>query len=134
MSSRTVFMALALQTVALLEAARRLVKDMPADAVLLYTETNLDWEAVQEHLGSSRLLVAAEDLDLTAQLQANPDLTVLEIDPGPTPLHERMSLALLEAVRSDKLRQSADVIALYNGIEVTENRPEGIDSLSVIHL
>ena len=45
-----------------------------------------------------------------------------------------MSLALLEAVRSDKLRQGADVVALYNGIEVGQDKPEPIDSLSVIHL
>ncbi len=62
------------------------------------------------------------------------DLTVLEIDPGPTPTRERMSLALLEAVRSDKLQQNADVVALYNGIEVAPNKPEQVDSLSVIHL
>jgi DNA integrity scanning protein DisA with diadenylate cyclase activity len=45
-----------------------------------------------------------------------------------------MSLALLEAVRSDRLRQGADVIALYNGIDVGEEKTEPLDSLSVIHL
>jgi len=127
-------MALAPQTVALLKAARQLTQALPAEAVLLYTETNLDWEAVQEQLGGCRLLVAAEDPALTEELQAIPELTVLVIDPGPTPMRERMSLALLEAVRSDKLGQSADVVALYNGIEVAEDRPEPVDSLSVIHL
>ncbi len=127
-------MALASQTTALLQAARQLAEALPADAVLLYTETNLDWAAVHEVLGTCRLLVAAEDPDLTEELQAYPDLTVLEIDPGPTPTRERMSLALLEAVRSDVLRQSADVVTLYNGIEVGEDRPEPIDSISVIHL
>jgi DNA integrity scanning protein DisA with diadenylate cyclase activity len=127
-------MGLAAQTVVLLKAARQLVEELPADAVLLYTETNLDWQEVQEHLAGCRLLVAAEDISLTEELQAIPGLTVLEIDPGPTPKSERMSLALLEAVRSDKLRQSADVIALYNGIEVGEDGSEQVDSLSVIHL
>src|SRR5262249_17839047 len=106
----------------------------PADAVLLLTEADLDWGAVLEELGSCRLLVAAEDGGLTDRLKAHPDLTVLDIDPGPTPTQERMSLALLEAVRSDKLRQGADVIALYNGIEVGQDKPEQVDSLSVIHL
>jgi DNA integrity scanning protein DisA with diadenylate cyclase activity len=41
---------------------------------------------------------------------------------------------LLEAVRSDKLRQGADVLALYNGIEVGQDNPESVDSMSVIHL
>src|SRR5262249_17407258 len=117
-------MALAPQTVALLKAARQLTETLPADAVLLYTETNLDWELGSDHPGGCRLLVAAGGPDLTEELQASPELTRLEIDPGPTPMRERMSLALLEAVRSDKLRQSADVVALYNGIEVAEDKPE----------
>jgi DNA integrity scanning protein DisA with diadenylate cyclase activity len=128
-------MALAPQTVALLQAARTLVQRLPADAVLLLTETDLDWESVLEHLDGCRLLVAAEDGALTRRLKAHPDLTVLDIDPGPTPTQERMSLALLEAVRSDRLRQGADVVALYNGIEVGQDKTaEPVDSLSIIHL
>jgi DNA integrity scanning protein DisA with diadenylate cyclase activity len=127
-------MGLAPQTLALFQAARHLVQTLPADAVLLYTETDLDWDVVQQELDGCRLLVAAQDVALTSKLKAHRNLTVLEIDPGPTPTQERMSLALLEAVRSDKLRQSADVVALYNGIEVGKDNAEMIDSLSVIHL
>src|SRR5579872_4675525 len=97
-------MPLAPQTVALLQVARQLIQELPADAVLL--------------------LAAAEDGSLTERLKSHPELTVLEIDPGPTPRQERMSLALLEAVRSDRLRQGADVIALYNGIDVGEEKTE----------
>lgn len=127
-------MGLPHQTVALLKAAQQLVREMPADAVLLLTETNLDWEAVRELLGGCRLLVAAQDGVLTQSLKEEHGLTVLDIDPGPTPTQERMSLALLEAVASDKLHTGADVVALYNGIEAEEGKPEHIDSLSVIHL
>src|SRR6516225_5029757 len=127
-------MGLPHQTVALLKAAQQLVREMPADAVLLLTETNLDWEAVLEHLSSCRLLVAAQDGNLTQKLKEEHRLTVLDIDPGPTPIQERMSLALLEAVASEKLHTGADVVALYNGIEAEEGKPEHIDSLSVIHL
>src|SRR6516162_2235415 len=98
-------MGLAPQTIAMLQAARQMVLGLPADAVLLLTESDLDWDEVLAHLGDCRLLVAAEDRALTDRLKAYPDLIVLEIDPGPTPTQERMSLALLEAVRSDRLRQ-----------------------------
>jgi DNA integrity scanning protein DisA with diadenylate cyclase activity len=118
----------------MLQTARQLVKALPADVVLLLTETDLDWDAVREQLGECRLLVAAEDRGLTEVLKTYPELTVLDIDPGPTPTQEKMSLALLEAVRSDRLRQGADVIALYNGIEVGQDNPEALDTLSVIHL
>jgi diadenylate cyclase len=127
-------MSLPRQTVALLKAARQLVEQMPADAVLLLTETNLDWEAVRHHLDGCRLLVAAQDPILTLKLKEEHGLNVLDIDPGPTPTQERMSLALLEAVAHEKLQTGADVVALYNGIEVAEGKPEHIDSLSVIHL
>jgi DNA integrity scanning protein DisA with diadenylate cyclase activity len=127
-------MALPRQTVVLLQAARRFVEELPADAVLLLTETNLDWDAVREHLGGCRLLVAAQDGVLTQKLKEHTGLTVLDIDPGPTPTQERMSLALLEAVASERLRTGAHVVALYNGIEGEEDRPAQVDSLSVIHL
>jgi len=127
-------MGLPRQTVVLLESARELARALPADAILLLTETNLDWDAVLEYLDGCRLLVAAQDEDLTQKLKNQTGLTVLDIDPGPTPTQERMSLALLEAVASDQLASGAHVVALYNGIEAEAGAPEHIDSLSVIHL
>jgi diadenylate cyclase len=127
-------MGLAPQTLALFQAARHLVQTLPADAVLLYTETDLDWDLVQHELDGCRLLVAAQDIVLTTKLKSYRNLTVLEIDPGPTPTQERMSLALLEAVATEKLRTGAHVVALYNGIAGADTQLEPLDSLSVIHL
>jgi DNA integrity scanning protein DisA with diadenylate cyclase activity len=45
-----------------------------------------------------------------------------------------MSVALLEAVATEKLKTGAHVIALYNGISIEDDRAQGIDSLSIIHL
>ncbi|MBI3409561.1 MAG: DNA integrity scanning protein DisA nucleotide-binding domain protein [Planctomycetes bacterium] len=127
-------MALGPQTVALLRAARHLSDELPADAILLLTETDLDWDTVLELLPTDKLLVAAQTRELTADLQEYNRLSVLDIDAGPTPTQERMSLALLEAVAQEKLRPGADVVALYNGIGVEPNRPQPIDSISLIHL
>jgi DNA integrity scanning protein DisA with diadenylate cyclase activity len=126
-------MGLPPQTISLLHAARQLTLALPADAVLFLTETDLDWHAVRQHLDGCRLLVAAEDQALTERLKAHPGLTVLDIEAGPTPTQERLSLALLEAVRSEELRQGADVVAVYNGIAAGDE-PEPADSLSVVHL
>jgi DNA integrity scanning protein DisA with diadenylate cyclase activity len=117
-----------------LKAARQLASELPADAVLLLTETSLDWGTVLQHLEGCRLLVAAQDGALTQQLKQEHGLTVLEIDPGPTPIQERMSLALLSAVANEQIHTGADVVALYNGIEAEHGKPEHIDSLSIIHL
>ena len=127
-------MALALQTSVLLKAARQLLDELAADAVLLLTETDLDWAEVLEILPAEKLLISAKDPVLNKQLQTYPHLRVLDIDPGPTPTHEQMSVALLEAVATEKLKTGAHVVALYNGIGADDNRPEQIDSLSVIHL
>src|SRR5437667_11909049 len=127
-------MALVNQTNVLLQTARQLVRELPADAVLLLTKTDLDWEEVLHELRDCRLLVAAQDEVLAHKLKENPALTVLDIDPGPTPTEERMSLALLEAVATEKLQTGATVIALYNGIEGEQEHPDQIDSISLIHL
>jgi diadenylate cyclase len=127
-------MALPLQTAVLLKAARQLLDELAADAVLMLTETDLDWAEVFDILPVEKLLISAKDPELNLQLQAYPKLRVLDTDPGPTPTHEQMSVALLEAVATEKLKAGAQVIALYNGIGAEDNRPEEIDSLSVIHL
>ena len=127
-------MGLPKQMVALLTAARLLVRELPADAVLFLTETDLEWETVREHLGKCRVLVAAQDGELAEKLKQYEDLIVLDIDAGPTPTQERMSLALIEAIRAEQIQSGADVVVLYNGIEAVPNQPEPVDSLSVIHL
>ena len=127
-------MALPAQTAILLNAARQLADELPADAVLMLTETKLDWAEVVEILPAEKLLIVTNDKELTAEAQAYGGLTILDIDPGPASIQERMSLALLEAVAQDKLRAGAHVIALYNGIGAEKDRPEPIDTCSIIHL
>jgi diadenylate cyclase len=114
--------------------AGRLLEDTHADAVLLLTETDLDWDAVLQLLPMQKLLIASQDTALLEKLRRDSRLTVLDIDAGPTPTQERMSLALLEAVARDKIWPGAHIVALYNGIGVEQDRPEHIDSLSLIHL
>src|SRR5436190_7210245 len=138
-------MALLAQTLCLFKAARELIAALPADAALLLPETDLDWGEIHDHLGDCKILVATQDLALREKVkqhsatlrQDNPSaagLIALDIDPGPAPIQERMSLALLEAVRTNELRQGADVVVLYNGISIGTDAPEQIDSVSVIHL
>src|SRR5262249_27476270 len=72
----TICMPLAKQTAALLDSARDVVRSLPADAVLLLTETDMDWNAVYTHLKGCRVLIAAESRELTDKLRENPDLDV----------------------------------------------------------
>ena len=127
-------MSLPQQTVALLQAARDLVKGLPADGVLIVTETSLDWDEVERHLVGCRLFVAAENPSLTRQLRDNDNWHVIELDRELQATHERMSNALLHAVTNDLLQSGAHVVVLYNGISTFEDAPEPVDSLSVIHI
>lgn len=128
-------MSLPSQTVALLQAARDLVKSLPADAVLLLTETPIDWDEVSRMLSGCKLFVAAENPALLKPLRDNPDWNVIDLDPEPLPTQERMNAALLKAVTEETLQPGAHVVALYNGIASSdEDAPEPVDSLSVIHL
>src|SRR5215510_13805333 len=127
-------MVLPKQTTSLLQSARSLVAAMPADAVLLLPESDLDWQEVCEQLGDCTILVASQDRAVQEKARQHPRLVVVDIDPGPTPIQERMSLALLEAVRSERLDAGADVVVLYNGINIGTDGAEQIDSVSVIHL
>jgi DNA integrity scanning protein DisA with diadenylate cyclase activity len=128
-------MSLPSQSVALLQAARDLVKSLPADAVLLLTETAIDWDEVSRMLAGCKLFVAAENPALTKTLRERDDWTVIDLDPEPLPTQERMNNALLKAVTDGQLQPGAHVVALYNGIASSdEDAPEPVDSLSVIHL
>jgi len=127
-------MSLPLQSIALFQAARDLVRGLPADAVLVVTETALDWLEVERCLVGCRLFVAAENPALTRSLKDSEHWNVIHLDPEPLPTHERLSNALLHAVTTNQLKPGAHVVVLYNGIASLDDEPEPIDSLSVVHL
>lgn len=127
-------MSLPLQTASLLQAARDLVRGLPADGVLILTETALDWEEAGRILVGCRRFVAAESPNLLRQLKDKAEWSVVDIDPEPLPTQERLSKALLRAVASKQLEPGAHVVVLYNGVSSDDDAPEPIDSLSVLYL
>ena len=127
-------MSLPLQTTALIQSARDLVKGLPADAILLLTETALDWHEIERHLLGCKLFAASDNPQLLKPLRDSENWHVIDLDPEPLPVQERLSAALLHAVATNLLQPGAHVVVLYNGIATFEDAPEPIDSLSVIHL
>jgi DNA integrity scanning protein DisA with diadenylate cyclase activity len=127
-------MSIPLQTAALLQCARDLVKGETADAVLLLTETALDWEEVERLLLGCKLFAASDKPALLKPLRDSQTWNVIELEPEPLPIQERLSNALLNAVTANDVQPGAHVAVLYNGIATLEDAPEPIDSLSVIHL
>lgn len=122
------------QTLALLRSAKQVYHDLPADAILLVAETSIDWDTVRSRLTGCRLLVAAQGRALTAKLREYANIELIELDATPQPIVDRLSVALLRAVASERLQPGAHVVVLYNGVAAEQGRPEPIDSISVIHL
>ncbi|HKA06336.1 MAG TPA: diadenylate cyclase [Gemmataceae bacterium] len=122
------------QTIALLKSARHLYLELPADVILLVVETPCDWDVVRASLHGCRLLIASPKPSLVYQLKDQDGITLLDLDPDPRPIEEKVNLALLKAVANEQLQPGSHIILLYNGIAAEPGRPEPIDSLSVIHL
>ncbi len=128
-------MQLLKQSTALIESARKLVQTQVADAILILTETNLDWQSIRSLLKSCKVMVASENHTLTEKAREEGEMETIDLDAEPIPVQERMSLAFLKAIANELLKPGEHVVVLYNGIAASENdRPEPIDSLSIIHL
>ncbi|MCH8045403.1 MAG: DNA integrity scanning protein DisA nucleotide-binding domain protein [Planctomycetes bacterium] len=116
------------QSKTLLTMAGRLAKSIEADALLVLLEGPTDWKQLRKAAGREKLLVAADSPEQIEGAQ-EAGLEVVVLDMAGSPVHERLTQALLEAVADDMLSAGAEVVALYGGFE-----PGTIDSLSVIRL
>jgi DNA integrity scanning protein DisA with diadenylate cyclase activity len=112
----------------LYRSAIRLSEAVEADAVLILLEGSADWSRLKKLGGDEKLLVAA---DMAEQLEGAREagLEPVPLNMPDSPVYDRLTQALLEAVADDILTPGSVVVALYSGFEA-----ETIDSLSVINL
>ena len=99
-----------------------------ANAVLLLLEGTADWQRLRNLAGTSKLLVAADTTDQLAGAK-EAGLEPIRLDMPDSPVHDKLTQAVLEAVANNVLAPGSSVIALYSGFD-----SESIDSLSVINL
>ena len=112
----------------LFDLAIRLSDTCGADAVLLLLEGSADWARLKRMAGEEKLLVAGDSAEeLEGAKEAG--LEAVPLDMPESPVHDRLSQALLEAVADDILQPGSLVVVLYRGFEA-----ETIDSVSVINL
>ncbi len=110
-------------------AAVRLADAVRVDAILLLLVEPLDWQQLKELSGTQKILLAADkDAAVVGAAQAGFASVILP-DTFDTPVPEKLSQALLNAVADDLLASGARVVALYGGFE-----PHSIDSISLIDL
>ncbi len=108
--------------------ARRLTASTEADAILLLLDGPADWQRLKKMAGDEKLLVAA---DTAQQLEGaeKAGLASVRLDMPDSPVYERLTQSVLEAVADDILAPGSCVVALYSGFDA-----DTIDSLSVINL
>jgi diadenylate cyclase len=112
----------------LLGVARRMVESADAEAILLLLEGTVEWSRVKNLAGKAKVVAAADgSVDLAAARQAG--LETVRLDMPDSPVYERLTQSVLEAVADDILTAGSCVAALYSGFDAAT-----IDSLSVINL
>jgi DNA integrity scanning protein DisA with diadenylate cyclase activity len=112
----------------LFDLAVRLSDACGADAMLLLLEGSADWARLKKLAGEEKLLVAGDSTEELAGAR-EAGLDAVPLDMPESPVYDRLSQALLEAVADDILQPGSVVVALYAGFEA-----DTIDSVSVINL
>lgn len=112
----------------LLAVARHMTESGEAEAMLLLLEGPTEWPRLKTLVGKGKLVVAANTSeDLAGAKEAG--LAIVRLDMPDSPIYERLTQSVLEAVADDLLTPGSSVIALYSGFDA-----DTIDSLSVINL
>ncbi len=108
--------------------ALRLTESSGADAILLLLDGPADWQRLKKMAGDEKVLVAA---DTAEELEGAGEvgLAAVRLDMPDSPVYERLTQSVLEAVADDVLAPGSCVVALYSGFDA-----DTIDSLSVINL
>jgi DNA integrity scanning protein DisA with diadenylate cyclase activity len=113
---------------ALYNLALRLSESSEADAVLLLLEGPADWARLKNLAGDEKVIVAADtSKDLDGAREAGLETIVVKMPDSP--VYDRLTQAVLEAVADDILIPGACVVALYSGFEA-----DVMDSISIINL
>ena len=108
--------------------AKRLAKVHEADALLVWSEKDVDWEDLRLDTNELTVVIASDQAEnLKSAIDSGID--VVQIDAFDAPIAERLSTALLEGVAQDILSPGAGVVAIFSAF-----RRGKIDTVSYIQL
>ena len=108
---------------------QQLREEIDASGIIVFPEAPLDWARLRRLVPNIQLLVASTSRDMVYTATEHGFSAIyLEFERG-TPIYDRMSQAVLEAVADDLIPHGGRVIALYSAFD-----PQNLDSISVINL
>ncbi len=112
----------------IIDLAAQLAGEVSADALMILLEGQADWDGLRRAVGDQKVFLAA---DFPAELEGATDAGFpnVVLNMPDSPVHEKLTQALLESVADDILAPGARVVTIYSGFEA-----DTIDSISVIHL
>ena len=113
---------------ALFDVALQLTNSAEADAVVLLLESEADWQRLKKLAGDVKVVVAADTADKLRGAKEN-GLQAVLLNAADSPVYERLTRTLLEAVADDILMPGSSVVAIYSGFEAGS-----MDTISVIGL
>ena len=100
----------------LFSMAIRLSETVEADGVLILLEGAADWARLRKQADGVRIMVAADTVEELKGASEAGLLPVLVNMPD-SPVYDRLTQALLEAVADDILVPGSRVVALYSGFD-----------------
>jgi diadenylate cyclase len=108
--------------------AVQLTESAGAEAILLLLEGPADWQRLKKMAGDEKVLVAI-DSATEVEAAAEAGLAAVRLGMSDSPISERLTQSVLEAVADDILGPGSCVVALYSGFDA-----DTIDSVSVLNL
>ena len=112
----------------LLAVARQMTESAEAEAILLLLEGSADWPRLKALAGKAKWSWPPNTAEELAGAK-EAGLETIRLDMPDSPVYERLTQALLEAVADDILTPGSSVVALYSGFDAGS-----VDSMSVINL
>ncbi|QDU93733.1 DNA integrity scanning protein DisA nucleotide-binding domain protein [Lignipirellula cremea] len=116
------------QFAAFYEMALQLAVKAEADGVIVMVDQPTEWEHLVERSNGQRIIIAADGQEQMAGA-SEAGLPTIELDMDDSPMAERVTQALIEAVADEFVPAGSSVVAVYSGFELGK-----IDSVSFVRL
>ena len=98
------------------KSAVQLAKAVNADALLVLVHAPIDWQRLKRMANGEKVVVAADTIEQIEGAKQS-ELEAVVLDMGTSPVHEKLTQALLESVADDNLVSGARVVAVYSRFE-----------------
>ncbi len=113
---------------AILESATGLARATGADAIIIVSDVDLEWNEIQQKCSGISVIFASVARNLLESAQHAGFLTI-EIEIPESTVYEQLTQAVLDSVADELVASGSTIVAIYSGID-----RENMDTVSVFKL